>query len=230
MSNNFSLTTFSNDGSLEQVNYAITAANNGETALAIKTKDGVILACEKNLNSILIDEASFTKISNLSKYMGCTYSGLGPDFKVLIKKARKEFQQYKLKFMDDFMPVHSLSREIANVMQEYTQSGGVRPFGCCLLMAGFDRDGHHLFQIDPSGAYYEIKGGALGKNRARATQNLERRYKDGLSIDDGLGIIISTLREGYDGEVNEKNIEIAILKNTGFELLTPEQLKNYLKD
>ena len=53
-------------------------------------------------------------------------------------------------------------------MQEYTQSGGVSPFGCCVLMTGYDRDGH---------------------------------YKDGLSIDDGLGIIISTLREGYDGVV-----------------------------
>ena len=41
----------------------------------------------------------------------------------------------------------------------------------------------------------------MGKNRQRATQNLERRYKDGLSIDDRLGIIISTLREGYDGVV-----------------------------
>ena len=87
-----------------------------------------------------------------------------------------------------------------------------------------------MFQIDPSGSYYELKAGAIGKNRSRAIQNLERRYKDGLSIDDGLSIIISTLREGYDGEVNENNIEIAILKNTGFELLTPEQIKNYLKD
>lgn len=230
MSNNFSLTTFSNDGSLDQVNYAITAANNGETTLGLKTKDGVILACEKNLNSILVDSTSFSKISNLSKYTGVAYSGLSSDYKVLLKKARKDFQEYKLKFIDDFMPVHSLSKEIANVMQEYTQSGGVRPFGVCLLMAGFDRDGTHLFQIDPSGAYYELKAGAIGKNRTRATQNLERRYVDGLSIDDGLSIIISTLREGYDGEVTENNIEIAILKSTGFELLTPEQLKNYLKD
>ena len=51
----------------------------------------------------------------------------------------------------------------------------------------------------------------MGKNRQRATQNLERRYKDGLSIDDRLGIIISTLREGYDGEITEKNIEIATI-------------------
>ncbi len=97
-------------------------------------------------------------------------------------------------------------------------------------MAGYDREGHHLFQIDPSGAYYELKAGAIGKNRSRATQNLERRYKDGLSIDDGLSIIISTLREGYDGEVNENNIEIAVLDNKGFRLFTPEQVKNYLKD
>jgi hypothetical protein len=42
--------------------------------------------------------------------------------------------------------------------------------------------------------------------------------------------VISTLREGYDGELNENNIELAILKSTGFELLTPDQVKNYLKD
>ena len=33
-----------------------------------------------------------------------------------------------------------------------------------------------------------------------------------------------------ENQIKEKNIEIAILKNTGFELLTQEQLKNYLKD
>ena len=60
-------------------------------------------------------------------------------------------------------------------MQEYIQSGSIRPFGCCVF------------------------------------QNLERRYKDDLSIDDGLGIIISALREGYDGEITEKNIEIATI-------------------
>jgi 20S proteasome subunit alpha 2 len=76
----------------------------------------------------------------------------------------------------------------------------------------------------------ELKAGAFGKNRTRATQNLERRYQDGLSLDDGLAIVISTMREGYDGELNENNIELAILKSTGFELLTPEQIRNYLKD
>jgi 20S proteasome subunit alpha 2 len=76
----------------------------------------------------------------------------------------------------------------------------------------------------------ELKAGAIGKNRVKATQNLEKRYKDGLSLDDGLSIVISTLREGYDGEVTENNIELAILKSTGFELLTPDQIRNYLRE
>jgi len=54
------------------------------------------------------------------------------------------------------MPVHSISRETANLMQEYTQIGGVRPFGICIFMGGYDRTGYHLYQVDPSGAYYGI--------------------------------------------------------------------------
>jgi len=225
----FSLTTFADDGQLKQVNNALQAANNGETALAIKTKDGVILAVEKYIQSILIDETSFTKIVPISKSIGATYAGLGPDFSVLSKKSRKDFQQYRLEFIDELMPVHSLAKECANLMQEYTQMGGVRPFGICTFYAGVDRSGYHLYQVDPSGAYYELKAGAIGKGRQKASQSLERRFNDDLGLDDGIGIILDTMREGFDGEINEKNIEIAIVSKDGFKVLSPEEVKTFIK-
>ena len=40
-----------------------------------------------------------------------------------------------------------LTREIAAIMQEYTQSGGVRPFGVSLLVAGYDDAGPQLYQV-----------------------------------------------------------------------------------
>eukprot|EP00340_Litonotus_pictus_P006774 CAMPEP_0170528478 /NCGR_PEP_ID=MMETSP0209-20121228/13985_1 /TAXON_ID=665100 ORGANISM="Litonotus pictus, Strain P1" /NCGR_SAMPLE_ID=MMETSP0209 /ASSEMBLY_ACC=CAM_ASM_000301 /LENGTH=166 /DNA_ID=CAMNT_0010819723 /DNA_START=202 /DNA_END=702 /DNA_ORIENTATION=- len=165
----------------------------------------------------------------MSKYIGSTYSGLGPDFKVLAKKSRKDYQQYRLEFVDETMPVHSLAKECANLMQEYTQMGGVRPFGISTFFAGYDRAGFHLFQVDPSGAFYELKAGSMGKGRQKATQSLERRYKDELSLDDGIGIILDTMREGYDGELNEKNIEIAVVNTEGFKMMSQDEIKIFLK-
>jgi 20S proteasome subunit alpha 2 len=50
------------------------------------------------------------------------YAGMGPDTRVLLKKGRKKaeayFRQYK-----DTIPVNGIVKELASVMQEFTQSG-----------------------------------------------------------------------------------------------------------
>jgi 20S proteasome alpha/beta subunit len=62
-------------------------------------------------------------------------------------------------------------------MQEYTQSGGVRPFGVSLLVAGLDGDGTPaLYQVDPSGAYFGWKATAIGKSYVSAKNFLEKRW------------------------------------------------------
>jgi 20S proteasome subunit alpha 2 len=60
-------------------------------------------------------------------------------------------------------------------MQEYTQSGGVRPFGVSLLIAGIDAQGPSLYQVDPSGSYWKWKASAIGKNMVNAKTFLEKR-------------------------------------------------------
>ena len=57
-----------------------------------------------------------------SDHIGVTYAGMGPDFRVLARKGRKAVQQYKLTYHDT-VPVSHLVREVAGVMQEFTQSG-----------------------------------------------------------------------------------------------------------
>jgi 20S proteasome subunit alpha 2 len=37
-----------------------------------------------------------------------------------------------------------------------------------VLVAGYDEDGPHLTQIDPSGAFYNWKATAIGKNAKNA--------------------------------------------------------------
>lgn len=141
--------------------------------LRTAAKNGVVIATEKKLPTILVDESSSKKIAILSENAGIVYSGLGPDYRVLVRKARKKAQTYFQKYKEH-APAAILVRELAAIMQEFTQSGGVRPFGVSILFAGYDDDGPQLYQIDPSGAYFGWKATAIGKDSVSAKTFLER--------------------------------------------------------
>ena len=116
----FSLTTFSPSGKLVQIEYALNAVNAGATSLGIKATNGVVLATEKKLPSILVDESTVQKVSLLTPNIGVTYSGMGPDSRVLVRKARKSGQVYFRQYHEQ-IPVAQLVRETATVMQEFTR-------------------------------------------------------------------------------------------------------------
>ncbi|KAG5579136.1 hypothetical protein H5410_049763 [Solanum commersonii] len=208
----FSLTTFSPSGKLVQIEHALTAVGSGQTSLGIKAANGVVIATEKKLPSILVDETSVQKIQTLTPNIGVVYSGMGPDSRVLVRKSRKQAEQY-YRLYKESIPVTQLVRETAAVMQEFTQSGGVRPFGVSLLVAGYDDKGPQLYQVDPSGSYFSWKASAMGKNVSNAKTFLEKRYTEELELDDAVHTAILTLKEGFEGQISGKNIEIGIIGN-----------------
>ncbi|KAL8205653.1 hypothetical protein R6Q57_009204 [Mikania cordata] len=221
----FSLTTFSPSGKLVQIEHALTAVGSGQTSLGIKASNGVVIATEKKLPSILVDETSVQKIQILTPNIGVVYSGMGPDSRVLVRKSRKQAEQYQLLYKEP-IPVTQLVRETAAVMQEFTQSGGVRPFGVSLLVAGYDDKGPQLYQVDPSGSYFSWKASAMGKNVSNAKTFLEKRqaiinfrslqllilYTDDMELEDAIHTAILTLKEGFEGQISGKNIEIGVIE------------------
>ncbi|EEC43736.1 predicted protein [Phaeodactylum tricornutum CCAP 1055/1] len=227
----FSLTTFSRTGKLLQIEYALNAVANGRTALGICAKDGVVIATDKKLPSVLVDTAHVHKMETITPTTGFCYSGVGPDYRVLVKRARKSSQAY-VRMYGDIEPISQLVKSTAGVMQEYTQRGGVRPFGVSLLVAGLDGDGRPgLYQVDPSGAYFGWKATAIGKNFVSAKSFLEKRYSDDMELEDAIHTALLTLREGFEGEMSADNIEVGIVKQDGkFQVLTPEQIQDYLDE
>ncbi|URE00154.1 hypothetical protein MUK42_19884 [Musa troglodytarum] len=248
----FSLTTFSPSGKLVQIEHALTAVGSGQTSLGIKgfpqkfhlsdqadvkllhriirPSNGVVIATEKKLPSILVDETSVQKIQLMTTNIGVVYSGMGPDSRVLVRKSRKQAQQY-FRLYKEAIPVTQLVRETAAVMQEFTQSGGVRPFGVSLLIAGYDDNGPQLYQVDPSGSYFSWKASAMGKNVSNAKTFLEKRYTEDMELDDAVHTAILTLKEGFQGQISGKNIEIGIIgADRKFRVLTPAEIDDYLAE
>ena len=67
---------------------------NGRTSLGIAATNGVVIATDKKLASALVDTKEVSKIEGITQQSGFVYSGLGPDYRVLVRKSRKDAQKY----------------------------------------------------------------------------------------------------------------------------------------
>lgn len=227
----FSLTTFSPNGKLVQIEYALAAVAEQPPALGIKAKNGVVLATEKKVPSILVDDSTLKKIQHLSPNCGVVYAGMPADYRVLVRRGRKLAQRYYTMYREP-MPVSGIVREHASVMQEFTQQGGVRPFGVSLMIGGYDDSGPQLFQVDPSGTYFGWKASAIGKNSISLKAYLEKRYtSDDIDLEDAIHTAILTLKESFEGQLTSENIEIGVVReDRKFEILSPERIHDLISE
>ncbi|KAG9391139.1 Proteasome, subunit alpha/beta [Carpediemonas membranifera] len=206
----FSLTTFSPSGKLGQIDHALAAVNNGSTSIGIKSHDGIVLVTERKLKSALIDKDSIKKVQILADNVGCVYSGIGADSAVLVRSGRKNGEVYRRQFGEN-PGVDTVAKDLTAKMQSYTQSGGVRPFGCSLLVGGVDPAGPSLWQVDPSGSSIRWKATAIGKNSRTCKTFLEKRVTPDLSLDDAVKIALLSLKEVFDGLLKAEHCEVGII-------------------
>ena len=71
----------------------------------------------------------------------------------------------------------------------------MRPFGISFIIGGFDRSGARLFETEPSGALAEYNAVAIGKNKAKAMDLFEKKFKPNLTFDQAMPILLWKLRK-----------------------------------
>lgn len=130
------ITVFSPDGRLFQVEYAREAVKRGTTSIGIKCSEGIVLAVDKRTTSNLVEATSIEKIFKIDEHIGAATSGLVADARALVERARVEAQINKITYSEPIR-VDSLSKKLCDMLQMYTQNGGVRPFGSALIIVEY---------------------------------------------------------------------------------------------
>src|SRR3989338_2101234 len=164
MSYDRSITMFSPDGRLLQVEYAKKNVRQGSSALGIACKDGVVLVSDKRITSKLIVPEAIEKMFNIDSHIIATAAGIISDARVLVDRAQLRAQQHLVTF-DSKVDVLTIVKEICDLKQVCTQSAGLRPFGVSLLVAGVEEDGMvKLFLTEPYGLYFQYRAAAIGRS------------------------------------------------------------------
>jgi len=210
-------TTFSPEGRLYQVEYAMEAINNAGSTIGVLTKDGVILAGEKKTTSKLLDMSKQSeKLFKIDDQIFCAVAGITSDANVLIQKLRLEAARYTYTYGEP-MPVEQLVTSISDYKQGYTQYGGLRPFGVSFLIAGYDKaHGFQLYHTDPSGNFSGWKAYAIGMNNNTAQQIMRQDWNEGLSLQEGLELTAKVLVKTMDtAKPDAEKLEFSVVEKTG---------------
>ncbi len=224
------ITIFSPDGRIFQVEYAIETVKQGSTVLGIACPEGVVLAAEERPVSKLQDTEFLRKIFQLDAHLGVAVAGLSSDARILIDYARVQSQSNRLTY-DEPIDVEALAKKVGDVMQQYTQNAGVRPFGVSIILGGIDKSGARIFQIDPSGSCWAYKAASIGAGSDTVRQILEEKYVDDMRLDKAIQLAAQCIsKAAEEGKAGAPKIKIAIIpvSTQKFQLLTDAEIEKYL--
>lgn len=131
--------------------------------------------------------------------------------------------------------------EFKLMIQRYTQSGGVRPFGISTLIVGFDPNDTipRLYMTEPSGIYSawkvschidqgcsgaDIQACAIGRSSKTVREFLEKNYPEELSREEAIKLTVKSLLEVV--QTGAKNIEISVMEKYGVVTVSLTSWKN----
>jgi len=229
--------TFSPEGRLIQVEYAIEAVKHGSTVIGIEVPEGVVLAVEKRLTSPLLEPKSIEKIMEIDSHCGCAMSGLTADARTLIDRARVECMNHRFTYNEP-MDVHSITQSLCDVALRFGEEGDddeedtmSRPFGVALLMAGMSGDEPALYHMDPSGTYVRFKAKAIGSASEGAQSQLQEQYNASMSLEEAIDLAMKVLKQVMEEKLTGSNVEVGVVSKESkeFRFFTHEEIETVIE-
>ncbi|UKJ88989.2 proteasome subunit alpha type [Theileria orientalis] len=236
-----SVSTFSPDGRVFQVEYATKAVDTAPTAVAAVFKDGIVFAADSLACGLQTESATYSNVLQakaawrvfaVDERIGAVVAGLLPDAKCVVKRAQEECKWF-LKEYGVHAPVRVIAERVALFVHAYTLYWHVRPFGVSLLLAGKDSTGEdELYCIEPSGACYKYGGMAIGKGKHVAKTELEKLNLKELTCKESLVnmcCLISQCRD--EGSLKTADVQLAWIcpESSNTFQIVPEDLANSAK-
>ena len=203
---------WSPDGELVQLSYARKASERGAAAIGMILDEQTILLAGETLFDPLVVRPD--KIQKIDKNLYIVAAGLSTDSNLLIGQARIVAQQHRLIYGEK-ISVRALSSRLGDLMARHTITGGLRPFGTALLLAGFNPVDKvsELFFVDNGGSFFAVNAYAAGSGNERIIDALRKQYKKGFTVEEAKKMVLDvvTTALGKKDPLTEKEVEIHIL-------------------
>ena len=194
----------------------------GTTTVGITCKDGIVFATERRATmGNLVAHKVAEKIFKIDDHIATTIAGSVGDAQSLMKVIGAEVSLYQMRNNDE-ISVKAAASLTANILR----SG---PMYVQILLGGMDGDKPSIYSLDPAGGMIEDNYISTGSGSIVAYGVLEDRFKDDLSVEEGLELSIRAIRAASERDTYSGNgFLVAKVDKDGFEMLDNEKVKEIL--
>jgi proteasome beta subunit len=166
----------------------------GTTTIAIKAKDGIILAADKRATAgNMIVNKEVDKIFIIEDTMALTTAGTVSDVQLMMKLLKAELRLKRLRTCR-LVTVSEAANLLAGMVYSNIRKMSMIPGVSHFIFAGVDETGYHVYDIYPDGSITEAEDFvSSGSGSVFAYGVLETLYKKGSSIEEAKQLAIKSV-------------------------------------
>ncbi len=198
----------------------------GTTTVAIECKDGVVLATDTRVVAgyYMVAHKHGKKVYKIDDHLAITISGGVADAQAIVDFLRV---QARLHRMTRGFPlqVHSSASLVSNVLF----NNRTMPLAVQLILAGLDRYGARIYQIDPFGGVTRERFVSTGSGSPVAIGYLEAMVKDMMTVEEAIPLSIQAINVAMKRNTATGNdFDISTITEKGYVELSAAEKEAYL--
>ncbi len=197
----------------------------GTTTVALKCKDGVILATDKRATmGTLISNKEAEKIYQIDDRIAATIAGGVGDAQNIMRLIRAEARLYKMN-RGEPMTIKGVATLISNILN----GSRYYPYLVMSIIAGIDSS-PRVFSVDPVGGLMEESYISTGSGSPIAYGVLEESFKENKAVRENLPIAVRAVKVAQERDSASGNgITLATITNEGFKRYSDSEIEKIRK-
>ena len=167
----------------------------GTTTVAIKCKDGIVLAADKRATAgNIIASSNILKTYPITDKIGMTVAGSVSDVQLITKYIKAQLKLKKLQTRRD-ISVKEAVNLLSGIVYSNIRSMSTMPGITHFLIGGKDKEGFHIYDLYPDGSIgEEEKFISSGSGSPMVYGVLETNYKKEIKIKDAKELVIKAIK------------------------------------
>jgi proteasome beta subunit len=206
----------------------------GTTILGIVCKDGVVMASDRQITAgNLVMSKNFAKTVTINDYLLLSFTGVVSDAQRVPKflSAELRLKQLRSKTRPSVKQSASL---LSGMNYQGIRQPSMIPQQVGFLIGGFNEDGTvELYTIEPSGSVVKVEDydANFGSGMPYVLGLLERQYKKGLTINEGIELAKEALKSSTQRDIGSGyGIDVFTITKEGIKKVVEQEILPEYKD